>query len=323
MPDLAFESALREQLHGFIEFKETCSGKVGRTRRWHMRSFDRYCAEHGFASCCREAVEGWGARIEETQKCPVRSWLSNIREFARYLRANGCADAYIAPDSYKTRRYRPKPYLFTEDELAAFFDSAANLETRRGPWAWQAPAYFGLMHSCGLRTCEVRGLTTAAVDLSAQRIDIVGSKGGSERRLPITSEVAALLEECGWNTSRFLGTGGERPFFVSRNGNPIDPRSSGCMFRKAWSQAGLPYDAGGKHPRAYDLRHHFAYANIERWAAEGLDVNAMLPYLSRYMGHADIRTTLYYIHTSPDFMSAFAGVLRQCEALLPEVGFDA
>lgn len=323
MPELSFESGLREQLAGFIEFKEMCSGKVGTTRRWYMRSFDRYCAEHGFTTCCREAVEGWGAKIEETHKSPVRAWLGNIREFARYLRANGFAEAYIAPDSYKTRRWRSAPYLFTSAELDAFFSAAGNLAVRKSPWAWQAPAYFGLMHSCGLRTCEVRGLTTGAVDLASQRIDILGSKGGGDRRLPITSDVAALLEECDWNTSRFLGDSGERPFFVSQSGNAVSANSSGCMFRKVWRRAGLPYNADGRHPRAYDLRHHFAYANIERWAAEGLDVNAMLPYLSRYMGHASIDSTLYYMHTSPDFMASFAGIVRQSETLLPEVGFDA
>ena len=31
----------------------------------------------------------------------------------------------------------------------------------------------------------------------------------------------------------------------------------------------------------------------------------MLPYLSRYMGHASFDSTYYYIHTSPGFMNAF------------------
>ncbi len=34
----------------------------------------------------------------------------------------------------------------------------------------------------------------------------------------------------------------------------------------------------------------------------------MLPYLSRYMGHASFDSTYYYIHTSPDFMDAYAKI---------------
>jgi hypothetical protein len=54
----------------------------------------------------------------------------------------------------------------------------------------------------------------------------------------------------------------------------------------------------------------------------GRDVTAMLPYLSRYMGHAALESTFYYIHTSPDFMDAYAEMTLQSQSLLPEVGFE-
>src|SRR6185437_4638523 len=60
----------------------------------------------------------------------------------------------------------------------------------------------------------------------------------------------------------------------------------GTVFGRIWDQAGLPRSAGGQQPRPYDFRHHFAYACIERWMKQRKDVAAMLPYLSRYMGHA-------------------------------------
>ena len=74
------------------------------------------------------------------------------------------------------------------------------------------------------------------------------------------------------------------------------------MFGRIWDQAGLARPAGGRQPRPYDFRHHFAYAGIERWMTEGKDVAAMQPYLSRYMGHATFDSTYYYVHTSPDFL---------------------
>ena len=48
----------------------------------------------------------------------------------------------------------------------------------------------------------------------------------------------------------------------------------------------------------------------------------MLPYLARYMGHADIESSFYYIHTSPDFLHAYADLTGASQSLLPEVGFD-
>ena len=54
---------------------------------------------------------------------------------------------------------------------------------------------------------------------------------------------------------------------------------------------------------------------------DGKDVAALLPYLSRYMGHATLESTYYYVHTSPDFMDAYADITRQSGWVLPEVGF--
>jgi hypothetical protein len=55
---------------------------------------------------------------------------------------------------------------------------------------------------------------------------------------------------------------------------------------------------------------------------QGKDVAAMQPYLSRYMGHATFDSTYYYIHTSPDFINAYAQITRGSASLLPEVGFE-
>lgn len=71
--------------------------------------------------------------------------------------------------------------------------------------------------------------------------------------------------------------------------------------------------------RPYDFRHHFAYANMNLWLREGKDVNAMLPYLMKYMGHSDIENTLYYFHLVPDIYDAIVRKSRPFEAFIPEV----
>jgi integrase len=113
-----------------------------------------------------------------------------------------------------------------------------------------------------------------------------------------------------------------RTFFVSSTGNPVTPATVGVIFNRIWDAAGLARHAGGKRPRPYDFRHHFAYANLERWMAQGMDVAAMLPYLSTYMGHATVESTYYYIHTSPGFMQAYAHITAQGCSPLPEAGFE-
>ena len=72
-------------------------------------------------------------------------------------------------------------------------------------------------------------------------------------------------------------------------------------------------------PRPYDFRHHFACANIARWAKERKDVISMLPYLMRYMGHSSLEKTYYYVHLIPDYFADYAAATENLESLLPEV----
>lgn len=45
----------------------------------------------------------------------------------------------------------------------------------------------------------------------------------------------------------------------------------------------------------------------------------MLPYLMRYMGHTDIKNTLYYFHLVPDIYGEIAARSEHSERLIPEV----
>jgi hypothetical protein len=56
--------------------------------------------------------------------------------------------------------------------------------------------------------------------------------------------------------------------------------------------------------------------------SHGADVTALLPSLSRYMGHTGFESTFYYVHTSPDFMRGYADLATADASLLPQVEFE-
>lgn len=58
---------------------------------------------------------------------------------------------------------------------------------------------------------------------------------------------------------------------------------------------------------------------MNRWLREGRDVNVMLPYLMRYMGHSDVKSTLYYFHLVPDIYGGILDRSRHSGELIPEV----
>ena len=56
---------------------------------------------------------------------------------------------------------------------------------------------------------------------------------------------------------------------------------------------------------------------------EGKDLNVMIPYLSAYMGHAQLSDIYYYIHLVPGLLEEMSGfTFSSAEAFLPEVGND-
>ena len=314
-----FTSAVAPDLERYLAFKESM-GIHGSARVASLRSFDSYCIEHSLQNVDRATVEGWVSSRIACLPNGSRSWMSYIRDFGRWERLNGYQDAYVLSDQWRSELVRPQPYLLTTQAISRFFDAATQVETR-SPWRWQGSAFFALMHSCGLRTCEARGLKPGEVNLAEGIIDVLWSKGNRSRRLPITDQIVDVLADCD-RASRDVFGNQRAAFFVSSTGTPVRPEAVGIAFHRIWDQAGLPRHLGGKQPTPYSFRHHFAHANIERWMAEGTDVNAMLPYLSRYMGHASLASTYYYIHTSPDFMSGYADIVREGQGILPEVGFE-
>jgi integrase len=313
-----FTSTFAPQLDGYLAFKQSM-GCYGSSRIWYLSRFDTYCAQHDRSVFDRDTVEGWVLE-QMVRSGRYRSWMSYIRDFGRWLQAHGHTDAYVLSDRWKASFVPAHPYLLARHEIERFFAAAAHFEAR-SPWRWQAVPFFALMHSCGIRTGEARALLTEQVDLYRGVIDVIWSKGNRSRRLPLTSEVVDVLTAC-QQASATQFAPSRHHFFVSAAGHQVSAAAVGTVFNRIWDQAGLPRPTHGTQPRPYDFRHHFAYANIERWMTQGKDVTALLPYLSRYMGHATFESTFYYVHTSPDFMDAYAHLAGTNQSLLPEVGFE-
>ena len=63
-------------------------------------------------------------------------------------------------------------------------------------------------------------------------------------------------------------------------------------------------DAQGHPPRLHDLRHSCAVLVLQNWYAKGVDVQAKLPHLATYLGHASAVSTHYYLKLTPELRQA-------------------
>lgn len=310
-------SALKPKIEAFLAFKNAL-GIEYKTGKYHLRSLDEYNYNNGNSEfLLKEVVEGWAVKQSTKSLSQDRSWIPPIREFGKYLQRTGEKDAYVLNDSFKVQTYHAENYLMSDIEIEAFFkecDHFASQQNNNGRYV--LPTIYRFMYCCGVRCCEVRKLKCTEVNLERKYIDIILSKKHKDRRLFLTDELCSYLLKYDRQITKLFP--GRIYFFINTQGNMCSPRVIAYNFKKIWINAGLNY-SGPVKPRAYDFRHHFACANLMRWSKEKKDINAMLPYLMKYMGHASIESTYYYIHLLPEFFPQYASLVSSCESLIPEV----
>jgi integrase/recombinase XerD len=98
------------------------------------------------------------------------------------------------------------------------------------------------------------------------------------------------------------GRAPEPAHHLFHTGDPARPADTSTIynrFRRYLTDADIPHFAPGG-PHIHSLRHGFAVQNLRHWAADGSDLAVMLPYLSAYMGHSDLRGTQYYLRLTAD-----------------------
>lgn len=311
------EKSTKEYLDEFILYKHSL-GYVYDTQSYYLK---RYAAfeetNYPGSLLSKEAADSYLATIGD-QPGTLYGTVCVMREFSRYLQKQGIP-AYVFPAKTVRQQTPEPPYFFTEEELCRFFSLADAVEPLPGYPGRELiiPAFFRLMYCCGIRCREARMLRCEQISCHEKYMDILQSKGPKDRRLYISDELADYLRAYDQKISTLYPA--REYFFPGYRGHPHVSESFVCgNFHRLWNQA-FPGSSSEVRPRAYDLRHHFAWTNINRWALGGLDVNAMLPYLMRYMGHASVKQTLYYFHFVPEFYSDYSGMAEPSEDILPEV----
>ena len=316
-----YSSPFAAFISGLIATKRA-AGYAYQNAQYQLHDFDRYAALHpACRSLSRELVRGWAKAKDGEHPAVHRTRLSPIRELGKYMQSIGVADAFVLPTAGLRTAPGYVPHFFTEQELTAFFRACDKLQPNSAAQARHLvlPVFFRLLYCCGLRTCEARTLRVEQVDLEAGHIDIIRSKRCTSRRLPVPDDVLGLLRRYAARVSEIYP--GRIYFFPTTRSDCYSSSSEAAVFKSIWQAAGLGPGCGNR-PRPYDFRHHFALSNLNRWIANGVEGNAMLPYLSRYMGHGSLASTDYYLHLVPEFFATFAAKVKATEAVLPEVDDD-
>ena len=316
MIELEFRSGLAAEIKSLIAEKNALGYPYEQSSR-HLAVFDAVCAERfpGEDSLTREMAMTWAKRREgEHPNSQIRR-ISPVRALAEHMDRKGL-DAFVIPRGVPAHEVDYVPYIYTRAEIAALIgaadDMASSARMSRVTKRMMLPCVIRLLYATGMRHGEARMLKRADVDLDSGEITVRPGKNGSGRLVYVSDEVAGHL-------ARYDDIAGERDwFFAGATGN--HPASS-------WLQQSflaLKYLAGVEEPgvtkRVHDIRHTFCVHRLDDWVREGRDVNAMLPYLSAYIGHSSVEATDYYLHLVPEFYGDFAELTAHRANAIPDLG---
>lgn len=288
-----------------------------------LRDFDAFCVRDfpEAMELTEELCMAWAVRKPKEGNNAFRNRLMPIRELARHLIRNG-EQAFLLPSDLARRLPSHEAYIFSKTEIISIWDYFDHLKPKRNfPVRHLViPMIFRLLYCCGLRPAEARRLRVCDAILERGRLDIMESKGNRSRIVMMADDVAEMMRSYDRAVSAIMPS--RTVFFPDSNGNVYTKEWMEKTFRIARKQIGLRA-VGGHFPRPYDFRHTFATHRLYQWMKEGKDLNAMLPYLSAYMGHTELSHTYYYIHLVPGLFEEMSGFnFSVMERLLPEAGWD-
>jgi integrase len=228
--------------------------------------------------------------------------LDVVRGFARHL-AVAEPRTEIPPPGLLGSAYRRRtPHIYSEAELAALLAAARDLPPSTGLRPHTYATLFGLLACTGLRVSEAVKLARGDIDWRQGLLTIRQTKFRKSRLVPLHATALAALRDYADRRDRFHPCPATEAFFLSRRGTPVPLSSVGVTFWKLRKQLRWSGGKGPGKPRIHDLRHTFACRRLQRWYAEGVDIEHAVAALSTYLGHATVRDTYWYLTGTPELL---------------------
>jgi site-specific recombinase XerD len=200
-----------------------------------------------------------------------------------------------------------KPYIFTYDEYRRLVEMTNILDESRRCQVQSATfrTLLILLYGTGLRISEALSLTMTDVDISKSLLTVHNTKFFKTRWVPIGPQLKIVLVTY-IRFRRHLPCPARKlsAFFATRRGESMKLNNTDRIFRLLCEHAGICRTDGGRfQPRLHDVRHTFALNRLISWYREGADVQCLLPHLSTYLGHVDVKATQRYLSMTSELLN--------------------
>jgi len=265
-----------------------------------FRYLDRFLISCHATDLSREAFTAWAESMACLQASTRRARLRAVYHFCLFRRREDPHSFVPDPTQFPPPGPRPLPHIFSEAEIVRLLTAAEGLAPHKGSPLLRNVARLGivLLYTTGLRRGELVRLTLNDYDASARVLHVRRTKFDKSRLVPLSADGARELDR--YLTARCqlsAPCGGDAALLVHNHGARFRGYTGmgfGNLLRKVIRATGIR-TARGRPPRIHDLRFTFAAHALLRWYQAGVNVQARLPALAVYLGHASVVSTQYYL----------------------------
>jgi len=313
-----FSGILATYMEDFIKEKRVL-GYSYDTGAAILYRFDRYCVKNSLqeVGVTKDFLGDWMEMQEGEGPSNQAKRISVIRQFMLYLASQGIT-VYIPHDfcHFNTKL----PHIFSDEELSAFFgvvDAYVPYRKSGCRFANEYRVLFRMLYCCGLRNTEAAGIRVSDVDLQDGILTVRHSKGDKDRLVYMPDGLTRLCREYHKYLCAVLGC--EPPWFFPSSdiSKPLRNSTVDRRFNEYWGMT--PYASCNNKPTVHDFRFTFVVNRMNAWARQGTDVNRMIAYLCRYLGHKGINETFYYYHLVKEAFSVVQQKDTAADTVIPEV----
>ena len=216
--------------------------------------------------------------------------LSAIRQFFRFLLAEGMRDDDPSAAIDSPKLGRPLPKILSLEDVEVLLKTAAKASEQAEDGAarrraLRLNALLETLYATGLRVSELISLPRAVLTTD-DRVLTVKGKGGRERLVPLNDPARTALATHldAVRADEASGKGASTWLFPSAGGEHLTRQRFGQELKALALEAGIEPSRVSPHV----LRHAFASHLLER----GADLRTV----QQLLGHADISTTQIYTH---------------------------
>jgi integrase/recombinase XerD len=293
-------SPLAPLMAQFVQEKRACGYRFNPAAS-SLRRLDAHLCSQGLqqVELPKAATASWLAKQPHETGKTQRARVNLVRNFALFMRrldlpADVPDHAVGAKDS--------RPFLarvLTHGEVRRLLEAADRIEPMASTHLRHIvlPELLRVLYGCGLRLEEALRLRMRDVDLVQGVLRINDTKFRKDRLVPPARPLVVRLQKY----AAALGPrSDDEYFFPSPRGGRLDGGGVYRNFRELLHRCGIGHGGRGEGPRLHDLRHTFAVHTLLRWYREGADLQARMPVLATYLGHASIDGTQDYLQMTAE-----------------------